>query len=306
MVDEEHLEALDFMLWMSGSHRAASITYTNQSTVIRRAHAVLSIFGGEMERSLGGWRIRGATDLLRMERRIHQRFRFRGRRPLRLHSPFWSTAAPWHPATDGWIFNPPHEAYVCENPVELLNERIIDACLLTPTQLAQITAAQAAELVMIPMYRSGIDFVVWPACDSSEPSTPSPRFAARRDPGAGSCAIQLHLFPFLPQSCRTTSVQWFEQMWQTDPEILLASGVNGGAGYRAAFLTPEMQRPLRLPVMLERSSLFPYTETLAFLAEHATEPRLNQLIDVLVDHFAYPPFRTRCDAGCDQIVELPA
>jgi hypothetical protein len=303
MVDEEHLEALDFMLWMSGSHRAASITYTNQSTVIRRAHAVLGIFGGDMQRSMGGWRVKGADELLRMERRIHQRFRFRGRRPLRLHTPFWSSPAPWHLASAPWIFNPAHETYVCENPVELLTERIIDACLLTPTQVAQITPDQAAELVMLPVYRSGIDFVILPCCDTPEPS---PGFKHKEDLDAASSAIQLHLFPFLPQSCRTTSVSWFQEMRDLDPEILMANGVTKGPRCRAAFLTPEMQRSLRRPVIVERSSMFPYTETLACLAEHADEPSINQLINVLLDHFAYPPFRPRLHDVRHQLVDLPA
>lgn len=252
---------------------------------------------------MGGWRVRGANELLQMERCIHQRFRFRGRRPLRLHAPFWSAAASCHLATDGWIFNPPHQAYVCENPVELLSERVIDACLLTPTQVAQVTEDQDAALMMIPMYRSAIDFVVWPEADSSEPSR---RFTTRKALEAGSSAIQLHLFPFLPQSCRTTSVRWFQQMEDLDPEILLASGVNNGSRYRAAFLTPEMLRPLKVPVIGQRAALFPYTETLAFLAEHAAEPRINQLVNVLVDHFAYAPFRPRRDAGRHQAVDLPA
>lgn len=303
MVDEEHLEALDFMVWMSGSHRAASIAYTNQSTVIRRAHGVLSIFGADLERSEGGWRVRGADELLRLERCIHQRFRFRGRRPLRLHTPFWSSPAPWHLVTDAWIFNPPHEAHVCENPVELLSERILDACLLTPTQVAAVTADQAADLVMIPMYRSAIDFLVWAEADSPEPP---PRCTARKNPDTGSSAIQLHLFPFLPESCRTTSLRWFQQMQPPGPEILWAKGGRRGRRYRAAFLTPEMRRPLRLPVVLEQSSMFPYTETLAFLAEHAAEPRINQLVDVLLDHFAYSAFRPQRDSGRPQSVDLPA
>jgi hypothetical protein len=83
-------------------------------------------------------------------------------------------------------------------------------------------------------------------------------------------------------------VDWFEQNADQDLEIPAISTVQRGPCYRAAFLTPEMQRPLGLPVVTERQVGFPYTETLVYLAEHAGEPTMNQLIAVLLDHLAAP------------------
>jgi hypothetical protein len=286
MIDQEQLEALDAMLWMAGSYRAASVVHANQSTVIRRAHHVLSIFGGDVERRTSGWRIRRTSHLLRMERQIHQLFRFRGSRPLRLHAPFWTSPGLRQREIPRWIFNPPSESHSCENPLELLSERIIDACLLTSPQVEQISPAQAAELVMLPLHHCAINLVVWPWEDAATISAESrhSRFSDIR-----SSRFQLHLFPFLPESCRTKSRLVFRMIDDQPLEDLAARAGDDSDLYRAAFLTPEMHRPLRRPHVVDDSLPCPYTETLVFLAEHASEPAIHQLADVLLHHFAGLP-----------------
>lgn len=294
MVDEEHLEALDFMLWMASSHRAASITHTHQSTVIRRVNAVLSIFNIQIDRSPQGWRTRGTSELLKMERCIHQLFRFRGRRPLRLHAPHWSAAVQRSLPIGSWIINPAKNTNYCENPDELLRERIIDACLLTPTQVQQINADQATDLVFLPIYRSAIEGVVWTSrAPSAEPRACTSRHPAR----SGSPRIELHLFPFLPLCCRSKSLEWFQQLPEQDLEHLASVAAESRDTVQTAFLTPEMQRPLCLPFFVAPSSRRPYTEMLVFLAEHGGQPGLQQLHELLVDHFAAPQLRTRREAA---------
>ena len=111
MVEEENLEALDFMLWMAGSDRASALTFTNQSTVIRRARHVLSVFGTDIVRNPLGWYLRGSEELLKMERAVHQQFRFRGRKCLRLHVPYWSHKVVQRKLPQGWICNPAHPSH---------------------------------------------------------------------------------------------------------------------------------------------------------------------------------------------------
>lgn len=289
MVDEDHLEALDFMLWMSGSHRAATLAYANQSTVIRRANSVLSIFGGTIDRQPHGWKTRGASELLRMERWIHQQFRLRGHKPLRLHAPFWSSSGLRNKEIPHWVFNPPSETHVCENPLELLKERIIDGCLLTSPQVEQISPDLAAKLVTIPLYHRSIDLVVWPWRAASESSQESRNSFASR---CRSSRFQLYLFPFLPQSCRVISQAVFETISDQPLECLATKAWEETELYRAAFLTAEMHRPLRRPHVVDDSLPCAYTETLVILAEHASEPCMHQLADSLLDHFSGIPNRT--------------
>lgn len=224
--------------------------------------------------------------MLQKERWIHQHFRFAGRRPLKLHVPCWSFPVPGLPLpNDSWICNPSSESYACENPLELLTERIIDASLLTPTQVEQISPEQAAQLVLLPIYHSSIDLLASPCPEAAAPAPPvkSPALPTR----SRSPRFQLHLLPFLPQSCRLRSRECFQQMPEEGLEPLVAAGGADPDGlYRIMFLTPEMQRLIPWPCVVDRSLDCPYTETLAFLAEHADEPSMIQLIDLLSDHFS--------------------
>jgi hypothetical protein len=287
MVDQEHLEALDAMLWMASSHRAAAIVHANQSTVIRRACHVLSIFGGDVERGSSGWRIRNTSSLLRMERQVHQLFRFRGSKPLRLHAQFWTSRGLQQREIPHWIFNPSCEFHSCANPLELLTERIIDACLLSPPQAELISPAQANQPMMLPLYHGAINLVVWPWQDAASVA-PASRPAVSSN--NKSSRFQLHLFPFFSDPCRTKSQLAFQML---DDRHLqnMAVRVDGDSGlYEAAFLTHEMHRSLRLPPhVLDDSLPCPYTETLVFLAEHAGEPSMHQLVDTLRHHFSGLP-----------------
>jgi hypothetical protein len=274
---------------MSGSHRAATLAYANQSTVIRRANSVLSIFGGDIDRSSDGWRVSGVSEPLRMERWIHQHFRLRGRKPMRLHAPFWSSASLRDREIPNWIFNPPSETNLCENPLELLKERIIDGCLLSPPQVEQLSPVQAGDLVMVPLYDCSIDLVMWPWLAASEGSQESARSLSLR---CRSSRFQLYLFPFLPQPCRAKSQAFFETISDQPLESLATKAGNETEFYRAAFLTSEMHRHLRRPHVVDDSMPCPYTETLVFLAEHASEPSMHQLVDSLLDHFSAIPSRS--------------
>lgn len=282
MVDQEHLEALDAMLWMLGSHRAASAVHANQSTVIRRARHVLSLFGGDVERTSSGWRIRNTSTLLRMERQVHQLFRFRGSKPLRLHVPFWTARGLQQREIPHWIFNPPCESHSCANPLELLTERIIDACLLSPPQVELISPAQAAQLVMLPLYHGAINLVLWPWQDAAS-VTPASRAAFSSN--NTSSRFKLHLFPFLSEPCRTRSQLAFQMLDDRHLETLAVRVGGDSALYEAAFLTHEMHQILSLsPHVVDDSLPCSYSETLVFLAEHAGEPSMHQVMEILLNH----------------------
>lgn len=281
MVDEEHLESLDFMLWMSGSHRAAQLTHTNQSTVIRRANAVLSIFGTEIRRSRRiGWCDRGPTDLLRMERAIHQRFRFRGRRPLRLHSPYWSQRVVQPKLPRGWIINPADPAQPCENPLQLLRQHVIDACLVTPTQIE----ASGDDLLCIDMVHSVIDLTIF---DPASAESPAPQRTCLASLLEAAPSFQLELFDFLPRTCREISQRWFHTHFANAEASDVADPDSASLRkqVRVAFLTPEMRATLNSPFLVDSSRPRSYRETLVVLRENGREPRFLELLDALQSVF---------------------
>ncbi|MEB3263897.1 MAG: hypothetical protein VKJ66_05955 [Synechococcus sp.] len=202
MVDEESLESLDFMLWMAGSQRAAALTHTNQSMVIRRARIVASVFGTSIERTSLGWYDRGNIDLLKMERGLHQKFRFLGRKPLRLHIPFWSQEVLSDKLPRGWISNPVDPCHPCENVLDLLRGKIIDACILTPTQLQEASD----DLFCIELYQSLIDLIIFPPGSGQDLSSLGARLDDLLSDGH---PLKLKIFDFLPRSCRQASRFWF-------------------------------------------------------------------------------------------------
>ena len=135
MVSLDQLAALDLLLWLTGSERAAKLEDTNQSTIVRRSQAAEACFEVAIQRDPSGWRLEGDSQLLQLERQLHQLARLLGHRPLRLHAPFWTRKTQLRQLPQGWCCNPATATSVCENPVELLRARVIDAALLTPTQL---------------------------------------------------------------------------------------------------------------------------------------------------------------------------
>jgi hypothetical protein len=268
MVELEQLEALDLLLWMGGSHRAAPMAHTNQSTILRRAHVVLSTFGVDIRRDPAGWNNSGQTALLAMERQVHQRFRFLGRGRLRLHVPFWSMPLVREALPEGWIHTPSSADHVCENPVELLRDRILDACLVTPTQMP----ADTSGLEVFEIYRSPIDLTVF-----LPPAGGDSRVCLERARNEG----RLRLFPFLPRTCREISRLWFDRLHPGPARPEGGGAAHPEDGLTMAFLTPQMREAVGRPCLIDPSAPRDYFERLLVRAENASEPLFLALLDRL-------------------------
>ena len=135
MVTEEQLAALDLMLWLGTSDRAAGVDFSNQSTISRRHTKVLRLFGIELKRTKRELKVSGDLRLLDLERQVHQMARLKRRLGLRLQVPFWLQSSPGVVAPEGWTMNPQRADFTCSDPVMLLREHVLDACLATPTQI---------------------------------------------------------------------------------------------------------------------------------------------------------------------------
>lgn len=278
MLRLEELEALDLQVWLQSGATAASVAGTNQSTVCRRSRRALDSFHAELQRDREVWQVQTPlAQLLDLQRQIHQQWRFRAGRGLRLSAPAWSRAALRACSLPGWIITPEDGPLVCENPLELLRAHVIDACLLTPTQLA---GQPQADLALFDLYDSHIDLHLIAA---GEPETP----AAISSQAARDLLIhsRLQLLPFLPSSCCLSSRQRLQQLRR---ELGLDAGDTGAAPQpgaaappRLVFLTPVMARGLAvlrpLPLPLE----WPYRESLAVLRSSAEQPAVQALVENL-------------------------
>lgn len=280
MVDGESLESLDFMLWMAGSQRAAALTHTNQSTVICRSRIVSSVFGTRIERTPLGWYDRGNTDLLKMERALHQQSRFLGRKPLRLHIPFWSQEVLSGNLPIGWNSNPIDPCHPCENVLDLLRGKVVDACILTPTQLDE----SSQDLFCIELYQSLVDLIIF---SPGSPQEPSSLGGGLDDLLSDGHSLALKIVEFLPRSCRQASRFWFQKMPNgVDPEVPFSAD-RPRSVVEVAFLTPEMRRAVASPFLVDSSQVRAYRETLVILRENAHEPRFLELFEAVQPAFAH-------------------
>ena len=279
MVTQEQLAALDLLIWLRTTERAAELAFSDQSTICRRSRVVLDRFDLRLQRSRGVVTAGGDVQLLDLERQVHQQGRFRGLQPLRLHVPYWTRRDMLTELPEGWCSNPALNTLVCEDPVTLLREHILDACLVTPTQLP----ACQDDLVLLDLYRRPIELTLFPKTDAS-PQALRDRFWWQQESGR----LNLRLMPFLPDSCRQRSRHWFELLASGDRSSA-ASGrrfepsPHAGESLMVAFLTPEMREAQELPWQVEDSvEPYPYVERLAVLSDHASEPAVLRLQDHLL------------------------
>ena len=244
MVSLDQLEALDLLIWLGTSERAGRMARTNQSTISRRSRQVLRTFELHLSRSSDGWRTRGNESLLALERQLHQHARLLGHRPLRLQAPFWTGHRRLRRLPPGWRVNPPSAMAVCENPVALLRSHVIDAALLTPTQMPP----EQDDLVCMEIYGSPIELTVLTEGGLSDPLG---AYQALRELGA----LVLRQPSFLPHSCLLRCQDWFNELLPgTDRSELPArrslsrtTTTEMATGLSVAFLTPEMRRVQALP-----------------------------------------------------------
>ena len=283
MVTQEQLAALDLLIWLKTTEQAAQLAFSSQSTICRRTQTVLRQFDLKLERAPSGRRPAGDVELLDLERQVHQQARFRGHHPLRLHVPYWTRRDALRDLPDGWCANPLLPDLVCDDPVTLLRVHILDACLVTPTQLP----ARQDDLVLLELYRRPIQLILFPRADD-HPRDVRDRFWWQQENGR----LNLQLMPFLPESCRQRSSDWFNAL-QVDPGLLperqrrLEPSPYAGQSLSVAFLTPEMKAAQDLPCQVEETvQPYPYVERLAVLADHAAEPGVLRLQEQLLARFA--------------------
>lgn len=278
MVRLEELEALDLLLWLQNGITAASVVGTNQSTICRRAQRVLTTFAARLHRDKSDWWIETPLfGLLDLQRQIHQQVRFRRRSALRLNVPFWSRSLVDRCSLSGWLRNPEQGPLVCEQPLELLRRHVIDAALVTPTQVAQ---QPSDDLLLFDLYRTRIDLHLLAGAAWEGVPDPSPEAATdllRRS--------RLKLMPFLPASCCASSRLRYEELCGQLGLPALEPGRDSSADpgplAPVAFLTPVMalgldrQRPMTLDLE------WPYHEYLAVLRSQADQPAIQSLVEQL-------------------------
>jgi hypothetical protein len=278
MVTEEQLAALDLTIWLGSTERAAEVDFSNQSTISRRQHKVLRQFGIELKRTKRELEVSGDLQLLDLERQVHQVARLKRRLGLRLQAPFWLQNGPGVVPPEGWTMNPQRADLSCTDPVMLLREHLLDACLATPTQIPD----DRDDLFILKLHNRPIELTFLNRNNQGECD-----LADHFQWSLEKCDLQLKLMPFLPASCRERSQEWFEELLMINqPErhktIDLRPSRHSGQCFQMAYLTPEMRVAQPLPWQVDHNfEPYTYTEHLVVLAQHANEPAVLALIESL-------------------------
>ena len=153
MLSLESLACLDLFLWLGSGKRAAQVLHTSQSTVSRRSREALALLGLQPEQiglrpgplaqvgdpspplALGAFPM---AELLTLERQVHQRHRLLTGAPLRLYTSYWARRAYLEPPPPGWWLAPLEPCRPPAEPLLLLEERIVDAAILSGPEVQRL------------------------------------------------------------------------------------------------------------------------------------------------------------------------
>jgi len=149
MVSPDELEALDLLCWLRNGDDAARLAYCNQSTISRRSQHAIKVFNLFSSHGQGPHSWVGPSNLLRMEREVHQLYRLSGSTRLRLHAPYWASRLLANQLDPRWMLNPANQKEPVGAALGLLEDRIIDAMI---TETIQRPADDNPKFVCFDLY----------------------------------------------------------------------------------------------------------------------------------------------------------
>jgi hypothetical protein len=128
LVSLDLLSSLDGLVWLQSGELVGKCFQQHQTTVSRNHKKCADVFGIELIKRDGIWSVEGPSELLNLERNVHQLARFKGQALLRLESNSWISGALSSPSPESWITGSckPQGVKRC---VDLIHQRIIDAWL---------------------------------------------------------------------------------------------------------------------------------------------------------------------------------
>ena len=270
MVTVETLEALDLLIWLGSGALAGEGARCDQSTVSRRVRQAQSSFGLKLRRRGPQWHLSGNSLLLRMEREVHQLNRIHRNRPLRLQAPAWSHDHLLKPLPHGWIINPSDAPGSPHHCLDLLKERVVDACLAT---LPERPSSDDHRFTCFDLYRSPIHLVT--LADSRVVDISSP---TRLE--IGSCC-QISTFPFNPRAQKLFIHNFFQHHFQPDQAQAVTKKQQKEAVYFANSLMLKSLRSTLPVVELDVAVPSHYVESLVVLHHNRNAPAIAELVDTL-------------------------
>lgn len=262
---QEELASFDCLEWLGSGLLAAELLCCNQATISRHSQRVRAQLALEFQRNERGLVVTGRQqELLRLERQIHQLFRFRGRGLLRLQVPAAGDAHLRRRLPAGWCCSPRRRTEAWVQPQQLLENHIVDACIVQRPQLAQL---QSDAFWVVELFRSPLQLV---ALDDHP-------ISRQQGLSAGDLAAQTRLIqlPFLPE----TTHRALEALHQSLTGAAAPAAPDPAAApvtyvHALALQLPRYQ-PLSVPIGRETA------DYLVCLKEHRHQGALQQLLEAL-------------------------
>ena len=147
MVSVDQLCCLDGLIWLQSGNAVGALTRQHQTTVSRNQKKCAKTLGVDVLKRDGRWQIEGDSQLLQLERSVHQTARLKSVRTLRLEASLSAETTLPEGAASEWVVgtsriqNPQHLS-------TLLKQRVIDAWL-TPRSASE---EGDVELAWIPLW----------------------------------------------------------------------------------------------------------------------------------------------------------
>ena len=159
MIEADDLELFDLYHWLGNGHLAAGLGHCNQSTVSRTIKRVrgclLAIDGHDSPAPMPA----GTSNLLTMERHVHQLYRFIKQARLRLHTTHWTNRIIRAKLPGPWIVNPLQCIESSFDSFDLLDCHLIDALI---TEGIQRPADHDDRYTCFDLYQSPVQLVTTP------------------------------------------------------------------------------------------------------------------------------------------------
>ena len=134
LIEIEDLSTLDLCAWTGSQQETARLLHASQSTICRRLQRSNKLLTSIGVRPKGGktYTFHDEHQILREQRRLHQKIRLIQGKDLRIQATCWTKHLLLEPTPEGWIPNQASINNFKHRPtLDLLNESVIDAALTT-------------------------------------------------------------------------------------------------------------------------------------------------------------------------------
>jgi len=288
MVEIGTLACLDYLIWLRTGDEVAKRTGLNQSTISRNLHKCCETFFLNVKKINNEYVITGDTDLINLERNVHQYHRWKHYHPLRLEGMFWSGRTYLSTPIDGYVLGN-HDFMHVAQPLAMLRTGVLDAWIAPFPDSPAVDDSQLASfpLAYFPCHLIAVE---------SHPLFSNSRELTLEDlTNYPSLALPEGAFPLFENYAKSLG------LWNS-PSSIFRYDLNKWEGRNATELTTSFASVFGMDLYDPPQRILPYKldiecgDILVVKREFANHPMTHNLSQVLYDRLKpwasqYPEIR---------------